>query len=37
VARLLTRIPQIETLHTVSGKYDLVAMVKTGSAGLSTG
>ncbi len=32
VARLLTRIPQIETLHTVSGKYDLVAMVKTGSA-----
>ena len=32
VARLLTRFPQIETLHTVSGKYDLVAMVKTGSA-----
>ena len=32
VARLLTRMPQIETLHTVSGKYDLVAMVKTGSA-----
>lgn len=32
VARLLTRIPQIETLHTVSGKYDLVAIVKTGSA-----
>ena len=31
VGRLLTRFPQIETLHTVSGKYDLVAMVKTGS------
>lgn len=32
VARQLTRHPQVETLHTVSGKYDLVAMVKTGSA-----
>ncbi len=28
----LTRHAQVETLHTVSGKYDLVAMVKTGSA-----
>ena len=32
VARALQRFPQFETLHTVSGKYDLVAMVKTGSA-----
>jgi DNA-binding Lrp family transcriptional regulator len=32
VARLLQRFPQFETLHTVSGKYDLVALVKTQSA-----
>jgi DNA-binding Lrp family transcriptional regulator len=31
VARLLSRIPQIETLHTVSGKFDLIAQVKTQS------
>lgn len=32
VARLLQRFPQFETLHTVSGKFDLVAQVKTRSA-----
>lgn len=32
VARVLGRFPQIETMHTVSGKYDLVAQVKTGSS-----
>jgi DNA-binding Lrp family transcriptional regulator len=32
VARILSRFPQIETLHTVSGKYDLVAQVKTASS-----
>ncbi|MFT3986704.1 Lrp/AsnC family transcriptional regulator [Aestuariivirga sp.] len=32
VARLLARFPQFETLHTVSGKFDLVATVKTASA-----
>lgn len=32
VARMLARFPQIETMHTVSGKYDLVAQVKTGSS-----
>lgn len=31
VARQLQRFPQFETLHTVSGKYDLVALVKTRS------
>ena len=29
VARILARFPQIETLHTVSGKFDLVAQVRT--------
>lgn len=32
VARTLSRFPQIETLHTVSGKFDLLAQVKTGSS-----
>ena len=32
VARTLAKFHQIETLHTVSGKYDLVAQVKTGWA-----
>jgi len=32
VAKAISRLPQIETLHTVSGKYDLVALVRTGSA-----
>ena len=29
---MLARVPQIETLHTVSGKFDLIAQVKTGSS-----
>ena len=32
VARTLARFPQIETLHTVSGKFDLVAQVKAQSS-----
>ncbi|MBI2719170.1 MAG: Lrp/AsnC family transcriptional regulator [Rhizobiales bacterium] len=32
VARLLARFPQFEMLYTVSGKVDLVGMVKTASA-----
>ena len=32
VTRHLGKFPQIETLHTVSGKFDLVAQVKTGSS-----
>ena len=32
VARMLSRFPQIETLHTVSGKFDLIAQVKTVSS-----
>jgi DNA-binding Lrp family transcriptional regulator len=32
VARMLARFPQIETLHTVSGKFDLIAQVKTSSS-----
>ena len=32
VARVLYRFPQIETLHTVSGKFDLIAEVKTRSS-----
>jgi DNA-binding Lrp family transcriptional regulator len=32
VARLLARHPQFEMLHTVSGKFDLAAIVKTASA-----
>lgn len=32
VARTLVRFPQIEMLHTVSGKFDLIAQVKTVSS-----
>ena len=32
VGRMLARFPQIETLHTVSGKFDLIAQVKTSSS-----
>ena len=32
VSRALLKLPQVETLHTVSGKYDLIALVHTGSA-----
>ena len=32
VARALSRFPQIETLHTLSGKFDLIAQVKTSSS-----
>lgn len=32
VGRTLARFPQIETLHTVSGKYDLVAQVRTNTS-----
>ncbi len=32
VAKSVSRLPQVETLHTVSGKFDLVAQVKTASA-----
>jgi DNA-binding Lrp family transcriptional regulator len=32
VGRVLSRFPQIETLHTVSGKFDLIAQVKTASS-----
>lgn len=32
VAKTIGKFPQVETLHTVSGKYDLVAVVKTRSA-----
>ncbi|WP_373503488.1 Lrp/AsnC family transcriptional regulator [Aestuariivirga sp.] len=32
VARMLARFPQIETLHTLSGKFDLIAQVKTTSS-----
>ena len=32
VARVLARFPQIETLHTLSGKFDLIAEVKTSSS-----
>lgn len=32
VGRALSRFPQIETLHTVSGKFDLIAQVKTRSS-----
>jgi DNA-binding Lrp family transcriptional regulator len=31
-ARVIMRLPQVESLHTVSGKYDLIALVKAGSA-----
>jgi DNA-binding Lrp family transcriptional regulator len=32
VAKVVSRLPQVETLHTVSGKFDLIALVKTASA-----
>ena len=32
VARSLAKMPQIEALHTVSGKFDLVALARTKSA-----
>ncbi|MCA3574415.1 MAG: Lrp/AsnC family transcriptional regulator [Aestuariivirga sp.] len=32
VGRALARFPQIETLHTLSGKFDLIAGVKTASS-----
>lgn len=32
VAKTIGKFPQVETLHTVSGKFDLVAVVKTPSA-----
>jgi DNA-binding Lrp family transcriptional regulator len=32
VARLLSRFSQIETLHSVSGKFDLVAQVRTNTS-----
>jgi DNA-binding Lrp family transcriptional regulator len=32
VAKMIGTYPQVETLHTVSGKFDLVAMVKTATA-----
>ena len=32
VGRMLAKFPQIETLHTVSGKFDLIAQVKTASS-----
>lgn len=32
MAKLLARLPQVETLYTVSGKIDFVAMVKTATS-----
>lgn len=32
VAKIVGKLPQVEVLYTVSGKYDLVAIVKTTSA-----
>jgi DNA-binding Lrp family transcriptional regulator len=32
VAKIVGKLPQVEVLYTVSGKYDLVAIVKTASA-----
>jgi DNA-binding Lrp family transcriptional regulator len=32
VARAMGSFPQVETLHTVSGKFDLVAVVKTSTS-----
>ncbi|MDP4823295.1 MAG: Lrp/AsnC family transcriptional regulator, partial [Aestuariivirgaceae bacterium] len=32
VSRSLAKLPQIEALHTVSGKFDIVALVRTPSA-----
>lgn len=33
LARHLVQIPQVRTLHTVSGKFDLIAQVRTQSSG----
>jgi DNA-binding Lrp family transcriptional regulator len=32
VAKTIGAFPQVETLHTVSGKFDLVAMVRTSTS-----
>lgn len=32
VSRALLKLPQVETLHTVSGKYDLIALVRSKTA-----
>ena len=32
VSRSLARLPQIEALHTVSGKFDMIALVRTATA-----
>ncbi len=32
VARALTNLPQVEALHSVSGRYDLIGLVRTSSA-----
>jgi DNA-binding Lrp family transcriptional regulator len=32
IGKQLARFPQIETLHTVSGKFDLIASVKAASS-----
>ena len=32
VARAVSRIPQVETLYAVSGKFDYVALVRTSTA-----
>jgi DNA-binding Lrp family transcriptional regulator len=32
VAKMIAKFPQVETLHTVSGKFDLIAFVKTATA-----
>jgi DNA-binding Lrp family transcriptional regulator len=32
VARVLQKFPQVEALYSVSGKFDLIAMVRTASA-----
>lgn len=32
VSRALHKMPQVEALYSVSGKYDLIALVRTGSA-----
>lgn len=32
VAKTVSKLPQVETLHTVSGKFDLIALVKTATA-----
>jgi DNA-binding Lrp family transcriptional regulator len=32
VAKMIGKLPQVETLHTVSGKFDLMAQVRTATA-----